>query len=324
MVKERFKGLAGSLMLMTAAAWVIIGCGGAGASGGATTGATTTTTGGTTNGGTTNGGTTNGGTTNGGTTGALEPIEFVYSSNETGTRNLYIAKDDGTDVRQLTDDPGIEASPAWSEAADLIAFARNGVIYTIRPDGTDEERRTNIPAATFPSFSPDGTKIAFSAPGGLYIHDLATGLDNVLLLKTAPDETMWTPVYSRDGTKIYFVFRSAGGGDFMLRRMNLDGTGIETVFTHPLTMRTPFESPDGSKLFVSRGRLLSMNLDGSNVQEVTPRVAYAASISKDGSRIIYYSGGPPDWDIYRIRPDGTDDEIVIDDDTALIEPSYPQ
>lgn len=308
MPKHRFDGLTCSLLMMTVAAGVIIGCGGSGATGGTSTGTTTTTTGGTT----------------GGTTGALEPIEFVFSSDMSGTRNLYIAKDDGTDVRQVTDDPGSEFNPAWNAATDLIAFRRAGVIYTIRPDGTDEQARTSTAFADQPSFSPDGSVIAFAAESGIYLHDLATGLDTVIFPVTEADEFVYFPTYSRDGTKIYFIRRPPGGAEHLLLRMNPDGSGLETIYSDPLNMARPFESRDGTKLYVSRGPLLMMDLDGTNVETVTPRNAFSGSFPIDGSRIIYDSGAPPSWNIYRTLADGSEEEIVFEGPNGDVQPMYPQ
>lgn len=298
------------------AALIVVGCAGSG-TGGSTTGGTST-------GGTTTGGTTTGGTTTGGTTGALGPMEIVYTSNASGTQHIYKANDDGTGVVQLTNDVAADNDPAWNRTTDMIAFVRAGQLMTMNSDGTGQTARGSIPGAFSGSFNPAGTQIVYATSSGVYVHTLATGIDELLVLPLAAGDSYFTPNYSRDGTKVYFVRFVSAGGSYELRRVSADGTGNVLIYASTSSMLAPFESSNGTKLFVSNGFLKRMDLDGSNVEDFTPRTSYAASMSSDGSRIIYFSGGPPDWDIYRMRADGTDDTKILDDDTALTYPRYPE
>jgi WD40-like Beta Propeller Repeat len=54
------------------------------------------------------------------------------------------------------------ADPAWSPRGDLIAFVRNGDVYTIGRDGSGQRRLTHTREwDQLPSWSPDGRSIAF-------------------------------------------------------------------------------------------------------------------------------------------------------------------
>jgi TolB protein len=76
---------------------------------------------------------------------------------------------DGTDVKQLTDDPLDDAFPQWSPQGDRILFSRGrleGVprldVMVMSADGSDERALTVGPADDFsPTWSPDGAWVSF-------------------------------------------------------------------------------------------------------------------------------------------------------------------
>lgn len=89
---------------------------------------------------------------------------IVFSSNRSGHFALWIAKLDGTGLRQLTDNMGVDMTPAWSPDGTVIAFAsfRSGAsgVFSIAPDGTGLKRLTTGFDMS-PSWSFDG-RLAFT------------------------------------------------------------------------------------------------------------------------------------------------------------------
>jgi TolB protein len=76
--------------------------------------------------------------------------------------------------------PTVGETYDWSPKADLVAYTREGVLYIIRPDGTEVDSFGQSDAIDI-EFSPDGKKVAFSVLEvvetgaefvGLYVIDL--------------------------------------------------------------------------------------------------------------------------------------------------------
>src|SRR5205823_4735017 len=81
--------------------------------------------------------------------------------------NLYFAKADGSNPRQLTNDRFRDRGPAWSPDGKKIAFysdrSGNYEIWTINVDGKGLTQITNTPGAnrSGPLWSPDGSRLAY-------------------------------------------------------------------------------------------------------------------------------------------------------------------
>jgi Tol biopolymer transport system component/predicted Ser/Thr protein kinase len=92
--------------------------------------------------------------------------EWVAFSSADKQEDIYVVRNDGTELRQLTNDPFKDRLPRWSPDGTQIAFYsnRNGgyAIWTIHPDGSGLQKRTEEgTVAPFPVWSPDGAKLAY-------------------------------------------------------------------------------------------------------------------------------------------------------------------
>lgn len=84
---------------------------------------------------------------------------------------VFLAEADGSNPRNITNNPAFDGWPAWSPDGSMIAFAsnrgnQNYQIYTMHPDGTD----VRLVAATegrgtAPKWAPDGKTIYFTICG---------------------------------------------------------------------------------------------------------------------------------------------------------------
>jgi TolB protein len=80
---------------------------------------------------------------------------------------VFIANADGSDARNLTNDPAFDGWPAWSPDGSKIAFASNRrgsyEIYIMNPDGSGVQKVANNEGrGTAPQWTKDGKSIFFA------------------------------------------------------------------------------------------------------------------------------------------------------------------
>jgi Tol biopolymer transport system component len=159
---------------------------------------------------------------------------------------IHLVDADGSNDRVLSGLPSVPKGeppnwlPTWSPDSARIAFTSKDV-WTIRPDGSDLTRLTDLPEGEFafdPSWSPDGSKILFSVggwetdaagiggaqtDGTLYTVDAdgsnLTGITN-------DDRSWWGADWSPDGRFIVSMERRPGEGVYV---MAADGTNAHIL-----------------------------------------------------------------------------------------------
>ena len=86
-------------------------------------------------------------------------LAFVYSSD------LWLSEREGTNIRRLNPDQGIESNPVFSADSNLIAFNAqydgNTDVFVLAVEGGIPKPLT-VPSATEVSYSPAGSKIAYN------------------------------------------------------------------------------------------------------------------------------------------------------------------
>jgi Tol biopolymer transport system component len=104
--------------------------------------------------------------------------QIAFAGRENYVHDIYVAKVDGSGLRQLTEPPrdyveilwiGIDWSPDGSQIAFVAVAGANVLdtdIHVVNVDGSGQRKLTDIHRAIgYPSWSPDGSQIAFSVGG---------------------------------------------------------------------------------------------------------------------------------------------------------------
>ena len=210
--------------------------------------------------------------------------------------DIFVANADGSGERRITRAPRgrIDGEPDWSADGERIVFQRGPsvdgpwTLWTVNADGSGAKRlspsRGRCLDESSPSFSPDGSHIAFECHR-----------------------------HTRHGELFSIVVMDSGGGNrrVVVRGSQLAGAG------------RPQFSPDGRQLVFERQNIKAspknghatfvVNLDGTGLRRVTPwnlRAGDHPDWSPDGALILVRSkANGPDFyhqgNLFVVRPDGT-------------------
>jgi TolB protein len=196
---------------------------------------------------------------------------------------------------------------AWSQAADTgrVVFAsdRTGSwqVYTMNTDGTQQFQVTNLAPTEddgiFPSFSPDGKRIAFSYNAGEGPDLFVINIDGTGLHPITDDHGSFWPRWSPDGKRIVFS-AFAGLRSAVIATIAADGSGTRKVLTTDLWESVGgFYTPDGKHIIFGSqmgGYVTAtwiMRADGTHQSRLTPAIIKAQpwGVSPDGKHIVCYT-----------------------------------
>jgi Tol biopolymer transport system component len=250
----------------------------------------------------------------------LDTGKIVFVSDRDGNKNIYVMDTDGSNIKQLTDDPAREWNPVWSPDGTKIAFVSDremgSNIYVMDADGSNIKQLTYGFAEDLnPTWCPDGGKIAFNSDrdGSPQIYVMNADGSNV---KQLTDDKEWnaTPAWSPDGTKIAYACTSiselftTGSVVSKIRVVHSDGGNIKELTGE--NDFNPVWSPDGTKIAFNSNRdgnfeIYVMNSDGSQQKRVTYHSGKdnMASWSLNGEKIVFVSDRDGDKEIYMMDVD---------------------
>ncbi len=179
---------------------------------------------------------------------------LAFAAFRNGQWDIYALAPDGSDLRQLTNDPYEDTDPAYSPDGRYLAYAsrrdRNWDIYLLDLQTGGLQRLTDSPHYdAAPAWRPDGQMIAFESyrSGNLDIWlvppEPGASPTNLTADSQAGD---FSPAWRPDGQALAFTSWRTGDRDLFL--LNLSGGDVTQLTSSPAAEFAPAWSSDGARL----------------------------------------------------------------------------
>lgn len=161
--------------------------------------------------------------------------KLAFCSTMDGNTEIYLANSDGNNIRRLTFNEAIDASPSWSPTSREIAFVsdRSGQgqpqVYIMDAEGSNV-RRISFGGSYHdaPAWSPTGDRIVYVSRVenifDLYVLNLR---NNQIIKLTESNARNESPSWSSDGRHI--VFSSNLSGSLQLYAIDYDGANLRRL-----------------------------------------------------------------------------------------------
>jgi TolB protein len=262
---------------------------------------------------------------------ALRDLEIRTSADITSPTSARGAAPAGrphvpSAVPSDTGDGALIAFVTDRDHPDPVGDLGHHAIYVMNEDGSGQRRLTDLGPSGWPTWSPDGTRIAYesssSGMADIFIISLNGG-PPTRLTHAAPDGLgARRPAWSPDGKRIAFQ-------SFLrpqVRVINVDGTGDRLLAD---SGGFPSWSPDGRQIAFASERdgdreIYVMDADGSHPRQLTnnPAPDRAPSWSPDGEHIVFVSARDGTPQIYLMRSDGSEQRRLTIENTEHGRPSW--
>jgi TolB protein len=260
-----------------------------------------------------------------------EPVSIAFYAVRGGAADIYTVPPAGGKLTNVTGDDPADSDPKWSPNGQRLVFDsrrddghRN--IWIREFDGS-YNRVTNDANSNnaFPTWSPDGMKIAYVHDGEIWARDFAAGTLRQLTAGADDSRPSWSNkdviAFHRTTPGNHEIFTVPADGSAPAKALIAKGAGGG---------RQPSWSPDGTKLAYSKLlngvlRIVVARANGTSGKTITPGSPCPCQFptwSPDGNQIAFQAGPAGKEQIYVVGATGGTVKRVTDGKAQNLAPGW--
>ncbi len=241
-----------------------------------------------------------------GATRGVAQTQIAYTGTKGDRSEVYVMDYDGSNVRTVTANGGLNKFPDWSPDNNQLAFVTNlpgaSVWQLWLQDLAGGRAVLDVPSGfvSSPALAPDGLRIAYSSrrPSSVSSDIFLSALDGSgrRNLTNRVNSIDTSPAWSPSGQQIAFI--SDRSGSPQLWMMDADGTNLQRLISEGGHCDSPSWSPDGRFVLYSWQAPRQWRHDIYLVEAATGRLFQLTSAqgnnespdwSPDGRHIVFQS-----------------------------------